>query len=108
MNQELPTEDHKFSSFGEFYEFYLAEHSESGTRRMHFLGTSLAVLCLLTIFATGNPAWLFAALLCGYGFAWIGHAVYEKNAPATFRHPLWSFIGDWRMWFEMLTGKVSF
>ena len=108
MNEELPTNERKFERFSEFYPFYLAQHEEPGTRRMHFIGISLALTCLLAIFVTGNPAWFFAAILCGYGFAWIGHAVYEKNLPSSFGHPLYSFMADWRMWLDMLMGKVSF
>lgn len=52
--------------------------------------------------------WLIAALLVGYGFAWIGHFVFEKNKPASFKQPIYSFMGDWRMWFDILRGKIPF
>jgi hypothetical protein len=58
--------------------------------------------------ATGDWRWLVAAPLCGYGFAWIGHLVFEKNRPATFRHPLYSLMGDWVMFWQILTGKIAF
>ncbi len=108
MNEELPTRQKKFSRFPEFYAFYLRQHSDRRTRRMHFCGISLALLCLVVLAGTRNPAWFLAALLCGYGFAWIGHLVYEKNTPTSFRQPFYSFLGDWRLWFEMLTGKIPF
>jgi hypothetical protein len=34
--------------------------------------------------------------------------VFEKNQPATFKHPLYSFMGDWVMYWQMLTGQASF
>jgi hypothetical protein len=43
--------------------------------------------------------------LVGYGFAWVGHFVFEKNTPATFKYPLWSLMGDFRLFFETVTGK---
>ncbi|MDL5033487.1 DUF962 domain-containing protein [Pelomonas sp. APW6] len=95
-------------SFAEFYPFYLGEHANRTCRRLHFLGSSLALLCLGALLVTGQWAWLVAGLLCGYGFAWIGHFVFEKNRPASFRRPLWSFMGDWRMYFEIWTGRLPF
>jgi hypothetical protein len=51
--------------------------------------------------------WLLAALVCGYGFAWIGHFFFEKNRPATFTHPIYSLMGDWMMFWQVLTGRVK-
>jgi len=98
----------KYSSFAEFYPFYLSEHANRATRRLHFAGSSLALFCLAMLAVTGNLGWLGAALLSGYGFAWISHLAVEKNRPATFRHPLYSFMGDWKMFWEILTGKITF
>ena len=98
----------QFASFREFYPFYLGEHANPTCRRLHFVGSSLVIGCVLMLVRSGNPWWLLAALLCGYGFAWIGHFVFEKNKPATFRHPLWSFMGDWVMYKDILTGKIRF
>ena len=95
-------------TFAEFYPFYLGEHRNRTCRRLHFLGSSLALACLGTLLVTGAWGWLLAGLLCGYGFAWIGHFVFEKNRPASFRRPLWSFMGDWRMYFEIWTGRIPF
>ena len=95
-------------SFAEFYPFYLGEHANRTCRRLHFLGSSLALLCLGALLVTGQWVWLMAGLLCGYGFAWVGHFVFEKNRPASFRRPLWSFMGDWRMYFEIWTGRIPF
>jgi hypothetical protein len=97
-----------FASFREFYPFYLGEHSNPVCRRLHFVGSSLVLGCLAMGLRSGNPAWLAYALFSGYGFAWVGHFFFEKNRPATFKHPLYSFIGDWRMYLDMLTGRVRF
>lgn len=98
----------RYARFADFYPFYLSEHSGRTTRRLHFLGSALALFCLLELLFTADLWWLVFALLAGYGFAWFAHMVFEKNRPATFRHPLYSFMGDWVMFWEMLTGKIAF
>jgi hypothetical protein len=98
----------KSASFAEFYPFYLSEHSDRTCRRLHFAGSTLALLCLVTLIVTRNPWWLLAGLVCGYGFAWIGHFVFEKNQPASFKQPLYSLMGDWKMYWQILTGKIAF
>ena len=98
----------QFASFREFYPFYLGEHADRRCRRLHFVGSSLVIGCVLMLVRSGNPAWLAGALLCGYGFAWVGHFAFEHNRPATFRHPFYSFAGDWVMYKDMLTGKIPF
>ena len=87
----------RYSGFAEFYLFYLSEHANRATRRLHFVGSALSLLCILMLAFTGNLRWLGAGLVAGYGFAWISHLTVEKNQPATFRHPLYSFMGDWVM-----------
>jgi hypothetical protein len=98
----------RYKTFAEFYPFYLSEHSDRTCRRLHFFGTSFALLCLIMFAMTWQFAWLISTLLVGYGFAWIGHFVFEKNQPASFKQPLFSFLGDYKMWFEILTGKILF
>ena len=95
------------TSFAEFYPFYLTEHSNLSCRRLHFAGSTLSLLCVAMIFATGNLLWLLAALLCGYGFAWVGHFGFEKNKPASFKRPLYSFLGDWTMYKDIWLGKIK-
>jgi len=103
MNNEKP-----FHSFNDFYPFYLGEHANRTSRRLHFVGTTLALVLLISALIT-HVWWLVAAaLLQGYAFAWIGHFFFERNRPATFRYPWWSLMGDWRLWWEMLTRKVRF
>ncbi len=96
-----------FKSFSEFYPFYLTEHSNLTCRRLHFVGSSLGLVCLLTAVLTRNPLWVLAGLLCGYAFAWVGHFGFEKNKPASFKRPLFSFMGDWAMYKDIWLGKVK-
>ncbi|MFZ6730342.1 Mpo1-like protein [Undibacterium sp. Ji42W] len=98
----------KYTDFSAFYAFYLSEHSNKTCRQLHFLGSSLVILCLATFILTGHTGFLLAAPIFGYGFAWIGHFVFEKNRPASFKQPLFSLMGDWVMYWQLLTGKISF
>jgi hypothetical protein len=98
----------KYETFAEFYPFYLSEHSDITCRRLHFVGSSLALVCLALLIWTRNPWWLAAGILCGYGFAWIGHFAFEKNQPASFKQPLYSLMGDWKMFSQIVTGKIAF
>ena len=100
--------EHAFSRFADFYSFYLSQHADRTCRRLHFVGTSLGLLAVLHAFSTLNFWWLLAGLVAGYAFAWVGHYFFEKNRPATFTHPLYSFMGDWVMWKDMLTGRIGF
>ncbi len=96
----------EYASFREFYRFYLSEHSNRNCRRMHFVGSSLVLATILFALVSGRLGWLWLAPLLGYGFAWVGHFAFEKNRPATFRHPLYSLIGDWVMFADVLRGRV--
>ncbi len=98
----------QYSSFRDFYPFYLSEHSDRTCKLLHFIGTWIVVGIVLTAIFTGNGWWLLLAPVAGYGFAWVGHFFFEKNRPATFTYPLYSFIGDWVMWKDIMTGKVRF
>jgi hypothetical protein len=95
-----------YASFREFYPFYLGEHSDRRCRSLHFLGSWLVIASIIVAIATRNPWWLVGAPVCGYGCAWIGHFMFEKNKPATFRHPVYSLMGDWMMFADVLRGRV--
>ncbi len=97
----------RFRSFSEFWPFYLGEHRRRGTRVLHFIGTSLALVLIVIALAARSGLPLLLALLVAYAFAWIGHFLVEKNRPATFRHPLWSFAADWKMWAMTLMGTID-
>jgi hypothetical protein len=98
----------EFTRFREFYPYYLGEHGNRMCRRLHFIGSTLVILIVLLAIVSGEPRWLWLAPVAGYGFAWVGHYVYEKNRPATFRHPLYSLMGDWVMYWQVLSGKIKF
>lgn len=98
----------EYESFAEFYPVYLSEHAKRGCRELHFAGSTLALLCLAALLITGSFWFLLAAVASMYGFAWLGHIVFEKNQPATWRHPFYSLMGDWLMYWQMLTGQASF
>ena len=98
----------RYTSFAAFYPFYLSEHTNRTCRRLHFVGTSLGLLCLITALVSGRW-WLIAlGLAIGYILAWTGHFFFEHNRPATFSYPGYSFLGDWVMWRDMLTGRIKF
>jgi hypothetical protein len=94
-----------YTNFADFYQFYLKEHSNPINRVLHLIGSTSALLVLLYIVATGRLSFFPVALLIGYGFAWVGHFVFEKNKPATFKYPFYSFASDWVMWFQVLSGQ---
>ncbi|WP_442786232.1 Mpo1-like protein [Methylobacter sp. YRD-M1] len=97
-----------YRTLKEFYPFYLSEHANRISRRLHFVGTSIALVLLMSASIT-SMWWLVAvAFVQGYAFAWAGHFCFEHNKPATFVYPWLSFLGDWRMWWDMLTGKIRF
>jgi hypothetical protein len=95
-----------FRNFEEFYPFYLGEHADRTSRRLHVIGTSAAVLQILAAIVLREPMLCLTALVSGYGFAWVGHYVFEKNRPATFKHPLYSLRGDFRMAREVFSGRI--
>src|SRR5437899_12764730 len=96
----------RYSSFAEFYPFYLSEHHDRWCRRLHFAGTTLALAFIAIAAATRNDWWLLAAPVAGYAFAWVGYFFFEHNRPATFRHPWYSLLGDWVMFRDILMGKI--
>ncbi len=98
--------DTGFQSFQEFWPFYLGEHSNVVNRWLHFIGTSLVFVLFAGIMISGKYWLLLTLPVCGYGFAWVGHYLVEHNRPATFKHPLWSLIGDFKMWGLMITGRL--
>jgi len=100
--------DKQFTSLKEFYPFYLSEHSNATSRKLHFIGTGLVFLFLLTGLSLHNYNFLIAIPFVGYGFAWVGHYFFEKNKPATFQYPFFSLASDFLMFFDLLTGKEKF
>jgi hypothetical protein len=111
MNTSISTgqgiDPRSFSTFDAFYPFYLSEHSNRICRRLHFVGSTLSLVCMAILVITGKPQYFLYGLLCGYGCAWVGHFGFEKNKPASFKRPLYSFMGDWVMYKDIWTGKVK-
>lgn len=97
-----------YARFRDFYPFYLGQHRDPTCRRLHFVGSCLVLASLFWVLVTQRWAGLILLPLFGYGFAWVGHFFFEKNRPATFTHPLYSFLGDWVMFSDILKGKQPF
>ncbi len=94
------------STFAEFWPYYVAQHLHPLNRALHVSGTTLALVC----FGLGvafSPWYALGALPAGYGPAWVGHFFVERNRPATFKHPLWSLLGDFHMFGLVLTGRMG-
>ena len=96
-----------FKSFSDFYPYYLKQHSNLVCRRLHFVGTCGVISLLLIFFFTGNPFLLVLLPIFGFGLAWTGHLMFEKNTPAALKHPFWSLIGEFRMFWDILVGRVK-
>lgn len=95
------------ANYAEFWPFYLQEHAKPSTRHLHYVGTALAISAAVFAILTQRWAWLLAMPVAGYFFAWVSHAFVERNKPATFTHPLWSLISDFRMFFLWITGRLG-
>ena len=96
----------KYTSLKTFYPFYLSQHQNRVCRRLHFVGSLLSILCLFYALIISAPYFVLIALVIGYLFAWIGHFVFEKNKPATFQYPLYSFMCDWLMFRDILIRRI--
>ena len=100
--------DKRITNYKDFYQFYLTEHNKPLTRIFHFIGILLVFAVIFYVLKSGKERFLWYCPIFGYGFAWFSHAVIEKNKPATLRYPFWSLISDFRLFFELLSGKQKF
>ena len=94
-------------NYGEFYRFYLTEHSNVMSRRLHVLGSIAGLYGIYKTIKTGRKRYLLKGIVTGYACAWVGHFFFEKNKPASFKQPLYSFVSDWRMLSDVCRGRVS-
>lgn len=101
------TKTHDFETFNDFWPYYLSEHAHPTTRLMHVLGTALSLVFVILLAWSGDLRFLAAAAIAGYGFAWTSHLFVERNRPATFRYPVWSLMGDFRMFALACTGRLG-
>ncbi|CAH0990658.1 hypothetical protein SIN8267_00752 [Sinobacterium norvegicum] len=97
----------EYQSFAQFYPFYLNQHSQLMTRKLHYIGSTLVLVCLFSALITASFGIFLMLPVLGYGFAWVGHFFVEKNRPATFTYPLYSFVADYVMLFQAVTGKLD-
>jgi hypothetical protein len=97
----------KFESFDAFFPYYLAEHANPTCRRLHYVGTILATSVFILALISATWWLLILYPLIGYGFAWVGHFKFERNRPATFDYPRWSLMGDYKMLYLFLTGRLK-
>ncbi len=99
--------EEKIKSYNEFYKFYLSQHSNKTCRLLHVIGTTLVFALAITALYHNIPRLWILVPIAGYGFAWAGHYFFEKNKPATFQYPLWSLRSDFKMYFDILSGKIG-
>lgn len=98
----------KFSSFEDFYSnIYLKAHQNKTNRRLHLIGTTLGCLQFVRVLLTRHWLGLVWVPVIGYGFAWTGHFFFENNIPLTYYHPYYSFLADFRMYKDMISGKLE-
>jgi hypothetical protein len=105
MEDQPVSEPRPLQTFADFYPFYLDEHANPTCRQLHFVGTTIAAALLICAFVTQRWWLIVVALLQGYAFAWAGHYFFEHNKPATFKYPVFSLMGDWRLWWDILTRR---
>jgi hypothetical protein len=97
----------QYTTFKEFYPFYLSQHSNKTCRLLHIIGTTILLAITITAIYHRQPILLIFVPISGYGFAWVGHFFFEKNKPATFTYPLWSLMSDFKMYFQVLSGTIA-
>ncbi len=99
--------EERIKTYEEFYKYYLSEHQNTTSRLLHVIGTTIVIALTITAIYHRNFKLLLLVPVAGYGFAWVGHFFFEKNKPATFKYPLWSLKSDFKMYFDILSGKIN-
>lgn len=103
-----PVTPKRYTSFKEFYPYYLSEHQHTTSRVLHFTGTGLLIVVAVVAIAIGKFLWLPLVPVIGYGFAWVGHFFFERNKPATFKYPFYSLASDFKLFFGILRNRQGF
>ncbi|KAA0165857.1 hypothetical protein FNF28_03363 [Cafeteria roenbergensis] len=67
----------------------------------------VSAFVLLSWRTTGKLYVPFLIMLCGYGFAWVGHFFIEGNRPATFIYPSYSLASDFVMLYQFGSSALS-
>lgn len=98
----------RIKSYSEFYGYYLSQHQKIGTRILHLAGTLVTLAVLIYVISTGKERFLWYILILGYGLPLLSHYVFERNRPTAFSYPLWTIVSDFKMFFELITGKLKF
>ena len=97
----------RINNFAEFWPYYLGEHKSKVCRAWHYFGTTASLIAIIVLIIFGLWQWFWLVLVAGYGPAWIGHFVFEKNRPATFKYPFWSLLADYKMYLYAITGRLK-
>lgn len=105
--EQTPKFELPIKNYSEFYRFYLTEHRSMMSRRLHAAGSSVGIYFFSKAIRQRKAKYVAYGLLSGYACAWVGHFVFEKNKPASFKQPLYSFISDWRMLSDIVRGNLS-
>ena len=104
LKQQAPL---PIQNYADFYRFYLTEHRNINSRRLHVVGSSIGLFFLTKALSKRKLRYVGYGLAAGYACAWVGHFMFEKNKPASFKQPLYSFISDWRMFSDVIRGRLS-
>lgn len=101
------TKTPRFSSFREFWPFYVGEHQHPVCRLIHYAGGIGSLGLVVYAFAVG-PWWLFIlAPAVGYGLAWPAHFWVEGNRPATWGYVGYSLLAEFKMLALGLSGRMG-
>lgn len=97
----------RYRTLEEFWPYYVNEHSEAGTRWLHFVGNTNLFVWLIAALVRLSFRLLVVAVVSSYAIAWVGHFFVERNIPATFRYPIMSALCDMRMYYKMWRGEMA-
>ena len=94
-------------SYFDFWKSYLRDHSNPFNRLCHIAGFVGGLMCFVAAIGTLDMAWATLGLFCFCGLGWLGHLLFERTAPASLDHPLWSMSCDVRMAALFFGGRLG-